>query len=269
MIPNKLPPPSRADAGPSSDALRARGLRLTRPRRVILEVVRATDAHPSASLVYEAVRRRLPRVSLGTVYRNLRRLAAEGLVQERAEPTGLRFDGNLAPHDHFTCVACGRVLDVPRRRPTADAGGSRSRAGDPEPSRRVLRPLRGLSPPQPLTEGIVMAGKSLKNTKSLDNLKEAFDTELVGKLGSLTAPLSNWMNEVSVHRVFVQAVLGIHKDGNLPRLQRPTFSTWFRRRPRTPRRRERWPSSPPVRSNITSPLWAAPPSTCSRGTEWR
>jgi Fe2+ or Zn2+ uptake regulation protein len=118
MIPKTLPSPSRADVGPPSDALRARGLRLTRPRRLILEVVRATDAHPSASLVYEAVRRRLPRVSLGTVYRNLRRLAAEGLVQERVEPTGLRFDGNLAPHDHFTCVACGRVLDVPRRRPT-------------------------------------------------------------------------------------------------------------------------------------------------------
>jgi Fe2+ or Zn2+ uptake regulation protein len=118
MIPKKIQAPSRADASSPSDALRARGLRLTRPRRVILEVVRATGAHPSASLVYEAVRRRLPRVSLGTVYRNLRLLAAEGLVQERAEPTGLRFDGNLAPHDHFTCVACGRVLDVPRRRPT-------------------------------------------------------------------------------------------------------------------------------------------------------
>ena len=59
-------------------------------------------------------------------------------------------------------------------------------------------------------------------------------TELVGKLGSLTAPLSNWMNEVSVHRAFMQAVLGIHKDRNLRRFQRPTFSTWFRRRPRTP-----------------------------------
>jgi Fe2+ or Zn2+ uptake regulation protein len=97
------------------ETLRARGLRLTRPRRVILEVVRATEAHPSAALVYPQVRRRLPRVSLGTVYRNLRRLAAEGLLQERGEPTGLRFDGNTAPHDHSTCVACGRVLDVPRR----------------------------------------------------------------------------------------------------------------------------------------------------------
>jgi Fe2+ or Zn2+ uptake regulation protein len=72
------------------ETLRARGLRLTRPRRVILEVVRATEAHPSAALVYPQVRRRLPRVSLGTVYRNLRRLAAEGLLQERGEPTGLR-----------------------------------------------------------------------------------------------------------------------------------------------------------------------------------
>ena len=90
------------------------------------------DAHPSASVVYAQVRRRLPRVSLGTVYRNLRRLAAEGLVQERAEPTGLRFDGNIAPHDHFTCVACGRVLDVPRRRlassPPAPPPGWRSSA---------------------------------------------------------------------------------------------------------------------------------------------
>ncbi len=56
------------------------------------------------------------------------------------------------------------------------------------------------------------------------------NTELVGKLGSLTAPLSNWMSEVSIHRAFMQAVLGIHKDRNLPRFHRPTFSAWFRKR---------------------------------------
>ena len=95
--------------------LRARGLRLTRQRRIILEVVRATDAHPTAAFVYRRVRRRLPRVSLATVYRNLRTLAAEGFVAERADPSGARFDGNTAPHDHFTCVACGRIYDVPPR----------------------------------------------------------------------------------------------------------------------------------------------------------
>jgi Fur family transcriptional regulator, peroxide stress response regulator len=99
----------------SLDTLRARGLRLTRPRRLILDVVRATDAHPTAAFVYQKVRRRLPRVSLATVYRNLRMLAAEGFLAERADAGGLRFDGNTGPHDHFTCLTCGRIYDVPAR----------------------------------------------------------------------------------------------------------------------------------------------------------
>ena len=98
-----------------ADVLRARGKRLTRPRRLILDLVRGTDAHPSAALVYREVRRHLPRVSLATVYRNLRMLAAEGLLSERADAGGTRFDGNTDPHDHFTCVACGRIYDVPAR----------------------------------------------------------------------------------------------------------------------------------------------------------
>jgi len=97
------------------DTLRDRGLRLTRPRRIILDVVRATDAHPTAAFVYRRVRRRLPRVSLATVYRNLRMLATEGFLAERADVAGKRFDGNTGPHDHFTCLACGRIYDVPAR----------------------------------------------------------------------------------------------------------------------------------------------------------
>ena len=113
MIPKKLAP---------AETLRARGLRLTEPRRVILEAVRATDAHPSAFMVYRRVRRRLPRVSLATVYRNLRRLAAEGFLHERSGADGLRFDGNTGRHDHFTCLACRRVFDVP---PASHAGARR------------------------------------------------------------------------------------------------------------------------------------------------
>jgi Fur family ferric uptake transcriptional regulator len=109
MITNKL----RSDDDRHTAALRARGKRLTRPRRIILDTVRASDAHPSAAAVYRRVRRRLPRVSLATVYRNLRMLAAEGLLTERADLGGMRFDGNTDPHDHFTCVACGRIYDVP------------------------------------------------------------------------------------------------------------------------------------------------------------
>jgi Fe-S oxidoreductase len=54
------------------------------------------------------------------------------------------------------------------------------------------------------------------------------NTDLVGKLGSWTAPLSNWMNELAVNRAFLQSVAGIHRARQLPRFHRPTFSSWFR-----------------------------------------
>lgn len=100
-------------AAPVPEALRGRGLRLTNPRRLILEILRGTDVHPAALWVYHQARRRLPSVSLGTVYRNLRFLAGEGLVKEMADGRGLgRFDGNLSDHCHLTCSGCGRIFDV-------------------------------------------------------------------------------------------------------------------------------------------------------------
>ena len=92
-------------------ALREVGLRLTGPRRLVLEAVRGSAAHPSAEAVHHMVRSRLPRVSLGTVYRNLRLLVAQGLVKELPGPHA-RFDCNLTEHHHFTCLACGRIADV-------------------------------------------------------------------------------------------------------------------------------------------------------------
>jgi glycerol-3-phosphate dehydrogenase subunit C len=56
------------------------------------------------------------------------------------------------------------------------------------------------------------------------------NTALVGKLGTLTAPLSNWLNELGVHRAFLESIVGIHRQRRLPRFQRPTFSAWFKRR---------------------------------------
>ncbi len=54
------------------------------------------------------------------------------------------------------------------------------------------------------------------------------NTDLVGRLGSWTAPLSNWLNERAVHRAFMQSVAGIHRNRRLPTFHRPTFSSWFR-----------------------------------------
>ena len=75
--------------------------RQTRQQEIILEAVRSTMDHPTAAWVYRQARRHLPRISLGTVYRNLKQLAEAGLIREiQAGGQALRFDGNLGPH-HF------------------------------------------------------------------------------------------------------------------------------------------------------------------------
>ena len=88
--------------------------RRSRQRDVILDIVRGTDAHPTAAWVYEHARGRLPRISLGTVYRNLKGLSKDGLIREyhwSGQP--VRFDGNIEKHDHLRCLHCGNVLDLP------------------------------------------------------------------------------------------------------------------------------------------------------------
>lgn len=92
-------------------ALRTRGFRLTVPRRAVLEVVRGIKTHPTAEEVHRRVVRRAPRVSLGTVYRNLRMLVDAGLLGELPGPLA-RFDANIRDHHHFTCLRCGRIADV-------------------------------------------------------------------------------------------------------------------------------------------------------------
>ena len=89
-------------------------LRMTRQRRVILEELRKVNTHPSADEIYEIVRKRLPRISLGTVYRNLEILAESGDIQ-KLEPgcTLKRFDGNPMEHSHIRCVRCDRIADAP------------------------------------------------------------------------------------------------------------------------------------------------------------
>jgi len=87
--------------------------RMTRHRQVILNEIRKSTGHPTASEVYEMVRKSLPRISLGTVYRNLQILSESGIL--RTLETGgskRRFDWNLSGHNHILCVRCGRVDDV-------------------------------------------------------------------------------------------------------------------------------------------------------------
>ena len=92
--------------------LARRGMRLTDQRRLILSTVRGTESHPTAERVHAEVRRRLPRVSLATVYRNLRLLARQGLLSELRQGPSVRFDARVDRHHHFTCSGCGRIFDL-------------------------------------------------------------------------------------------------------------------------------------------------------------
>jgi Fe2+ or Zn2+ uptake regulation protein len=88
--------------------------RTTHQRRVILEEIRRVNTHPTADEVYEMVRKRLPRISLGTVYRNLEILSTCGLIQKVGPVSSqMRFDGNPSNHYHIRCIHCGRVEDAP------------------------------------------------------------------------------------------------------------------------------------------------------------
>jgi len=91
-----------------------KNLRMTRQRKVILEELRKLNTHPSADEIYEVVRHRLPRISLGTVYRNLEVLSELGEIQ-KLELSGLlkRFDWDTKKHYHIRCVRCSRVDDAP------------------------------------------------------------------------------------------------------------------------------------------------------------
>ncbi|MCF8050753.1 MAG: transcriptional repressor [Desulfobacterales bacterium] len=88
---------------------------MTRQRKVILEEVRKDlDRHLTADEVYEEVRKHLPRISLGTVYRNLEILAELGEIQKLEMAGSIkRFDGNPQKHYHIRCLRCGRLDNAP------------------------------------------------------------------------------------------------------------------------------------------------------------
>ena len=87
--------------------------RMTRQRRIMLEELAKMRTHPTADEVHRAVRRRLPRMSLGTVYRNLERLSAQGEIQKlSAGGSRTRFDRRTTPHYHVVCKRCGVMADL-------------------------------------------------------------------------------------------------------------------------------------------------------------
>ena len=88
-------------------------LKYSRQRESIKEFLTGRTDHPTADFVYENMKQIYPNISLGTVYRNLSLLADLGEIQKLSSFGGAdRFDARTAPHCHFMCTRCGRVMDV-------------------------------------------------------------------------------------------------------------------------------------------------------------
>ena len=91
-------------------------MRRSRQRDRILEILRGTRSHPTAEWVYARLHREFPRLSMGTVYRNLGQLVELGLVEKISfGSTFDRYEAHIGAHHHFVCDPCGSVadLDVP------------------------------------------------------------------------------------------------------------------------------------------------------------
>ncbi|MBB6481577.1 Fur family transcriptional regulator [Spirochaeta isovalerica] len=89
-------------------------MRNTEQKSVILEVLQTHKDHPTADQLYSEVRERLPRISLGTVYRNLEKMSQAGVILKLELGGGQkRFDPTPTDHAHFRCVNCSSVEDLP------------------------------------------------------------------------------------------------------------------------------------------------------------
>jgi Fur family transcriptional regulator, ferric uptake regulator len=86
---------------------------MTKQRKSLIEELVKNKTHPTADELYQIIRKSLPHISLGTVYRNLEILSEADIIQ-KLESGGLqkRFDGNPLNHYHIRCKRCGKVNDL-------------------------------------------------------------------------------------------------------------------------------------------------------------
>ena len=89
------------------------GLAATHQRQIIFEAVVAAPGHYSPEQIYAVVKRRVPSISLATIYNNLRMFVEKGLLREVSpHASTLLVEGNLDPHHHLVCTRCKSVHDI-------------------------------------------------------------------------------------------------------------------------------------------------------------
>lgn len=105
--------------------------RLTRQRKAVLDVLRASHDHPTAYDVFERVRTISPGIGPATVYRSLSLLVESGQALELslADGSSARYDANTARHDHLVCERCHRAVDIQTPVSRATLSGVESTSG--------------------------------------------------------------------------------------------------------------------------------------------
>ena len=93
--------------------------RYSRQRELIYHYLCSTGAHPTAEMIFQALRPEHPKLSRGTVYRNLNQMAEGGLINKMPFQVE-RYDARTEPHAHFTCDRCGNVYDIATVEPAAE-----------------------------------------------------------------------------------------------------------------------------------------------------
>jgi Fur family peroxide stress response transcriptional regulator len=92
---------------------KAQGLAFTFQRQVIYEAVVDSREHPTPELIYEQVRQRIPSISLGTIYKNVKTFLDSGVLREVTLHHGsLRLESNMTPHHHLVCSLCKAIFDI-------------------------------------------------------------------------------------------------------------------------------------------------------------
>ncbi|WP_417909862.1 Fur family transcriptional regulator [Candidatus Electronema sp. PJ] len=88
-------------------------IRITTQRQILLEELSKAKNHPTACELYDMVRKRLPRIGLGTVYRNLELMAETGIILKlEVGGSQKRFDAEIEPHYHIRCSRCSKVENI-------------------------------------------------------------------------------------------------------------------------------------------------------------
>ncbi|MDD3252066.1 MAG: transcriptional repressor [Lachnospiraceae bacterium] len=100
--------------------MNAKKVHYSRQREQIYGYLSGRDDHPTAEQVYIYMKKELPNLSLGTVYRNLKFLEDSGKLRRISTPqTAERYDWRCENHAHFVCRQCGRVMDLQNINPEA------------------------------------------------------------------------------------------------------------------------------------------------------